>query len=299
MKKLQLLAGLALAVSFCATGCKTTTEKQVADSVVADSVDTLAVDSIGFHEEQDSTLECTIWIDCPQGDDSLALAVKSFIASELSKLYMPRENADEDTILRRYPLYSGSAADCAKVLDFYGKGTMRYLDECRKEMRAYMDPSADVPPLYVKMNVTKSEETPAYVTYRVTDENYMGGAHGSYTFYYVNIDKSTHKPVYKMLDAKHVKAMQPLLRKGVLWCLQESGVENVSDANMNDFIFLPDDGIIPLPEHTPWVKNDSLNFVYQQYEIASYAVGPIGFNIAVKDLEAYLTPEAKAMLGKK
>ncbi len=298
MKKITLLAAAVLALSLCITGCKTATSKQVNDSVAAEA-DTLAVDSMGFHEQQDSTVECTISIDCPQGDDSLALAVKNFVATELAKVYLPRNNADSDEMLRRYPLYTGNTADCAKVLDFYGKGSMRYLMEQRKEMAQYYQSSEPMPALYLSVDVRKTEETPTYVTYCVTDETYLGGAHGSYTFYYVNIDKNTYKPVYNTVDSTQVKAMQPLLRKGVLWCLKASGVEGVTDANMKDFIILPEDGLIPLPAHAPWVQKDSLNFVYQQYEIASYAVGPIGFNIAVKDIEPYLTPEVKAMLGKK
>lgn len=309
MKKKQLLATMmlgatVLASSFCVTGCKTNTQKQVTDSLAtdstdtADTADTLAVDSTGFQESKDSTIVCTFAIDRPLGNDSLALAVKKFIAGELANVYLPRNNADGDAMLRRYPLYSGNAADLDKVLRFYGKGTMRYLLEQRKEMQTYFDSDTEMPPLTQKVSISKKDETPAYVTYCVTDEAYLGGAHGSYTFYYVNIDKHTFKPVYNMVDSTRVKALQPMLRKGVLWCLRESGVENVSDANMNDYIILPDNGIIPLPAHTPWVKNDSLNFVYQQYEIASYAVGPIGFNIAVKDIAPYLTKEAKAMLGK-
>ncbi len=297
MKKIRLLAAVLLAASFCITGCKTSTSKQVNDSVAV-AADTLAVDSIGFHEVEDSTMECILAVDCPQGNDSLALAVKKFIADELTNTYMPSGYTDDDAILKSYPHYTGSTADCAKVLDFYGKGTMRYLAETRNEMKAYRDPSIEMPPLYQSVKIRKTEETPAYITYRVTNESYMGGAHGSYTFYYVNINKKTCKPVYNSVDSTRVKELQPMLRKGVLWCLKESGVEGVTDANMNDFIMLPDDGIIPLPVHTPWVQNDSLNFVYQQYEIASYAVGPIGFNIAIKDIEPYLTKEAKAILGK-
>ena len=298
MKKIQILTAAVLAASMCITGCKTSNSKKVTDSVATEA-DTLAVDSRVFHEMQDSTVECTIAIDCPRGDDSLALAVKNFIATELAKVYTPRNNADGEEMLRRYPLYTGSTADCAKVLDFYGKGTMRYLLETKKEMAQYYQGDEPMPQLYLKINARKKAETAEYVTYDVTDEAYLGGAHGSYTFYYVNIDKKTCKPLYNTLDSTKVKAMQPMLRKGVLWCLKESGVEGVTEANLKDFVILPEDGIIPLPAHTPWVQNDSLNFVYQQYEIASYAVGPIGFNIAVKDIEPYLTPETKAMLGKK
>ncbi len=306
MKKLSILAVGAIALSLCATGCKMSSQKPAADTVATDtdSVETekpltLAVDSIGFHKKvASSNLEVTISVDLPSGNDSLAIGVRKFIARELAALYIPRERTDEPKYLRKYPTYKGSAEDGQQVVDFYGKGTMRYLAEYRKEDSEFNDDNDELPPLYQQVKIQKSEETPLYVTYSVTDEENMGGAHGSYNFYYVNISKQTFKPVDNMLDSKRIRAMQPILRKGVLWYLKECGETEACDSNLNDYLILPDDGIIPLPAHTPWLAKDSLNFVYQQYEIASYAVGPIGFNIAVKDLKKYLTKEGKALLDK-
>lgn len=301
MKKLQMLVMGAMAISFCATGCKTSTQKQDTDSVATDTTcvepQTLAVDSIGYHKKTSSGMECTISVDYPQGDDSLAVGVRNFIARELAARYIPRERTDEAKYLQKYPVYKGSVGDGKKLVDYYGTGTMNYLVEYREEMSEFNGNNDEMPPLYQQVKIKKSEETPLYVTYCVTDERNMGGAHGSYNFYYVNISKRTFKPVYNMVDSKRIRALQPLLRKGVLWYLRECGETSAADSTLNSYLLLPESGIIPLPEHTPWLEKDTLKFVYQQYEIAPYAVGPVAFDVAVKDIKKYLTTEAKALLG--
>lgn len=308
MKKILLLALLGGGLSLCTTGCKMSSATKAADSLVADSADSvteevadvpaLAVDSIGFHAMKDSALESTFIVDYPQGSDDLAMAVKRFVVEQLQANYLPRSFSDDKSHLRKYPDYSGSIDNGKTVLRFFGKGTMRYLQETLADMAQYMDNTSELPSMYQKVKVKKEEDNGRYLTYSVSDENYLGGAHGSYSFYYVNIDKHTCKPVTTTVDTLRVKALQPLLRKGVLRYLKECGETSVTLSNLKEYLILPDDGLIPLPVNAPWVQNDSLNFVYQQYEIASYATGLIQFNIAVKDMEPYLTKEAKAMLGK-
>ncbi len=305
MKKSQLLVVGAIAISFCATGCKMSSQKPTSDSdsvavdtTCVDSIKplTLSVDSIGYHKKAGSGFECTISADYPRGDDSLAVGVRKFIASELAAHYIPRDMMDDTKQLRKYPIYKGDD-DGKKIIDFYGTGTTRYLTESWKEMAENYDSHDEIPTLYQQLKIKKSEETATYVTYSVTDERNMGGAHGSYNFYDVNISKLTFKPV-KMVDSSRLRALQPLLRKGALSYLRECGETSATDSTLNSYLILPDNGLIPLPANSPWLEKDTLKFVYQQYEIAPYAVGPVSFNIAVKDIKKYLTKEGKALLGK-
>ncbi len=300
MKKTMLLV-VAILVTLCfATGCKTSTPKPVADSLtvdtVADAPDTLAVDSMGYNKKTIDGLECTIAVDYPSGNDSLAMAVKQFIARELAARYIPRERTDEEAYLRRYPVYKGSVDNGNVLLDYYGAGTMRYFADYRKEMAEFSEESNKLP-LSQLIQVRKSKDTPLYVTYSITEDQYMGGAHGSYTYYSVNISKRTFKPVDNMVDSTRIHDLQPMLRKGAMQYLKDCGETSVADSSLNDYLFLPESGLVPLPSHTPWLDNDSLNFVYQQYEIAAYAVGLVSFKIAVKEIKPYLTNEAKALLG--
>lgn len=306
MKKLHLLATGAIALAFCATGCKMSSQKPASDSdsvavdtTCVDSVKplTLTVDNISYHKKAGSGFECTLSVDYPRGDDSLAAGVRQFIASELAAHYIPRDMMDDAKQLRKYPLYKGTDDDGKKIIDFYGAGTTRYLTESWKEMSESYGSNDEIPTLYQQLKIKKSEETTTYVTYSVTDERNMGGAHGSYNFYDVNISKLTFKPV-NMIDASRLRAMQPLLRKGALSYLRECGETEAADSTLNNYLILPEDGLIPLPAHSPWLAKDTLKFVYQQYEIAPYAIGPVSFNIAVKDISKYLSKDGKALLGK-
>lgn len=298
MKSLKLAFLLFVFISFATTGCKQSTPKQESDSISSDTIvfeaRPLAVDSIKYSEEtSDSTIESFVCVDFPLGDDSLALAVKKFIGNELAKLYIPQKSG-EDKYERKYPVYKGSVLKGQQMVNYYGKGTLQFFAESQKDMMEFLEQDGEDKPHYLeKINIRKAEDTPYYVTYSVTDESYEGGAHGSYSFYYVNISKRTNKPVYQMVDSTRVRDLQPLLRKGAIWYFKQCGETNITDATLKNYLQLSDNGLIPLPEHTPWLKNDSLNFVYQQYEIASYAAGPVSFNIAYKDIEPYLTKEAK------
>lgn len=290
MKRLRLAAAAVVAVALaCATGCRPTPSGSAGNE--------FAVDSIGFSAAKDSGITCTIAVDYPQGDDSLAVGVRSFIARELAALYLPVNNAVDSAELAQYPVYSGSTADGQQLVDHYGNGVMRYLCDMRQELKAErLSDEYPLPPMSQKTTVSLAQTTPAYLTYRIVDDSYLGGAHPSHTAYSTNISRRTHRPVDHMVDAAKLSSMQPLLRQHVLQCLKESGVEGVTDATLAAYLILPDDGQVPLPVHSPWLEGDSLHFVYQQYEIASYAVGVIGFAVAVKDMKPYLAPEAAQLV---
>jgi len=64
---------------------------------------------------------------------------------------------------------------------------------------------------------------------------------------------------------------------------------------MMENLFIDGD-IIPFPAFSPYPSKDGLVFVYQQYEIASYAAGMPAFTLPYEVVEPYLTEEAKAIL---
>ncbi len=284
MKRTHLFPVLMAALTLAATGCNKSAKKQ-------SQADTLTTDSVVYLGLRDSTVECTIRIDYPNGSDSLSTAVKNFIGHELASLYLPRNNGDENEI-KQYPLYTGSALEGQKMTDYYGAGTMKYLADCFT-LDYYTKLSCET-------TIKKDIETPEYVTYTVTQQTYLGGAHGSYTTYSVNISKHSFSPMYHPIDSTLTSDIQPILRKGIIQYLNDCG-EEVTDSTLNDNLMLPieNNGIIPLPVHAPYLQNDSLYFVYQQYEIASYALGLISFGVAYNDIKAYLSEEMKEIREQK
>ncbi len=300
MRKTQITL-LALAVlSMTAMGCKTSPKSSDTDSVSADTTnaaDTVTVDSVVYKAEKDSTISCYIRAEYPQGDDSLAIGIKEYIAQQLAALYMPVNNLEEEQ-RSQYPLYKGSVLDGQKVVDYYGKGTMRYFAADQKQMMAEMEwGPEDTPRYYEKITITKKFETPKYVLYSAADESYQGGAHGSYAYYYTNISKISHKVLAQTVDTTLTRtpAVQALLRKGILQYMKDCGSE-MKESELKDALMLPDDGHIPLPVHTPWLEKRGVCFAYQQYEIAPYAVGVIDFIIPYKDIKKYLCKEAQALV---
>lgn len=255
-----------------------------------------AMDSIGYDSVMDNNIECKITIAYPKGDDSLTAGIQRFIAGELASLYLPRNNSDEESEANKYPIYNGNLEDGQQLVDYYGNAVMTYLAEMREEWKEYADKGTPVPPLSQKIDIQVKDVTLEFITYSITDDNYLGGAHRSFTQYCRNISIETGEPVDNILNAGKLRDMRPVLRKNILQCLKTSGIDNVTDSTMDNYVILPDDGLIPLPAHTPWIENDSLHFIYQQYEIASYAVGQIDFKVAVKDMKPYLTKEAVKIL---
>ena len=308
MKQVLLPIILILAITFTITGCKNTSQKQNTDTIPdsasqnipLDTVatantlgDTLTTNRITYDKSQDSTIKSIIRLDYPTGNDSISIAVKTFLARQLASLYLPQTNG-EDAYIHKYPVYKGSIFRGQQMVGHYGKGTLQYLSDSQKEMLKDMGDSADhIPFLNNETTLRKEEETADYITYRITRDTYLGGAHGSYLYYCVNISKHTLKPIEQTIDTTRLKALQPLLRKGICRYLRECG-ENVTNTNLNTYLFLPENELIPLPAFTPWLSKEGVNFVYQQYEIAPYALGLVSFTIPYKQIRTFFFKELKA-----
>lgn len=288
-------------VTMCGTGCKTKQSVQFAqvdnDGYIAQvgsdvfRVNTIAYDSVG------TGIKCNIRIGFPNGDDNIAETTKQFIARELASICLPN-NSDEadEKVLREFPIYRRSVSDGSQMVDYYGDNIMRYLQSARKELEAERIQKNEMPILSQQIRIDTDEITPSYITYYVTGDNYLGGAHHTCTYYCRNISRKTNKIVDSVVDTTRVQGMQPLLRENVLRCLKASGVDAVTDTTLKDFLILPDDEQILLPIHEPWLEHGCVKFVYQPYEIASYAVGSIIFSVPVKEMMPYLTEEARELL---
>lgn len=304
MRKINLYFACIIAISGCLISChssskqaidSTTEDSMVSDSIAIGSASNtgLEVDSIIFSKKQSSTITCRICIDFPRGDGNLDNAVKSAIAQQLASCYLPQVNGD-DNEKKAYPVYKGDPTEGKKMVDYYGNGIIRYLKSSQEEQMSYMDEPTEKPSLCDEISIRKGAETGKYLTYDFTEYCDLGGAHGSFKSYSINIDKRTSKLITRAIDTRKMKSMQSILRKGVMQYLKECD-ESVNNDNLNSYLTL-DGNTIPLPEHSPWVENDSISFVYQQYEIAPYAMGLISFKLPIKEVAPFLTKEMKAML---
>lgn len=86
-----------------------------------------------------------------------------------------------------------------------------------------------------------------------------------------------------------------LLAAGLVRYYSDNGYETSWD-ELKESLFI-EDGFIPLPSWPLYPSADGLVFVYQQYEIASYAEGMPSFTVPYGDIGPYLTEEAHKLLG--
>lgn len=124
---------------------------------------------------------------------------------------------------------------------------------------------------------------------------YLGGAHGSSSIEVANILKPSGKRLTQTIDTLKLKEMQPMLRKGVLAYINANSDSSITDSSLNDYLLI-EGNLIPLPATLPYLAADGLHFVYQQYEIAPYAMGIITFTVPYAEAKSFMTAEAKAQV---
>lgn len=292
MKHGLFLTIIFLATALFAAGCKsggTSSANPVGTPAAGE--DTLSTVTVERVANADSTIQCKFTLDYPTGNDSLSLAVRTFLHGELAKYCLPLLN-DPDAA-GKYPLYNGKGDNGETVAGYYADGTLVCLKQMAKEM--FDEGSDGDVALEFDLSLAKVADTTRYVSYEVKLYTYLGGAHGSSAYCVVNIAKPSGKVLTQTVDTLQLKALQPILRKGVMEFLNGDGTEEVTEANLNDHLFLTD-GIIPLPVRAPYLAADGVHFVYQQYEIGPYAIGLVSFTVPYAEIRQYLTREALQLI---
>lgn len=213
---------------------------------------------------------------------------------------------------RLFEPYDGNPDDNAAVVDYYRRKAIEVMDanaaEDYENRASYImededlseeqkkDILADTPRWEYDFNLEKQYETDRFVVFNSTDYVYLGGAHGgvigqgSPTF-----GKKDGHRVEQFIKGDALVPMQSLLVAGLVDYLSDDE-GSVSAENLRDYLFL-DDETIPFPAWTPHPTEEGLCFVYQQYEIAAYAMGMPSFIIPYDALKQYLTPEAADLLN--
>ena len=213
---------------------------------------------------------------------------------------------------RLFEPYSGNPDDNAAIVDYYRQKAIETLDSNAasdfEERARYIQEDEDfteeqkkefledIPRWEYDFKLEKQYETDRFVVFNSTDYIYMGGAHGgvigqgSPTF-----DKKDGHRVEKFLRDDALPQMQSLLTAGLVeYFTDDEG--SINAENLRDYLFLEDE-TIPFPAWTPHPTEEGLCFVYQQYEIAAYAMGMPSFIIPYDALKPYLTPEAANLLN--
>ena len=161
-------------------------------------------------------------------------------------------------------------------------------DEQRKEFKE------NIPPYDYTMNIYKVFEDSTYAVFYDSEYTFTGGAHGGvFGWGGITFRFSDGSIVKAFLKDNVVKAMQPLLKKGLKEYFNENADDKITtDQQLMEQLMLPNEskGLIPLPAWTPFPdeKGKGLVFTYQQYEIACYAVGMPSFVLSWEELKPFL-----------
>lgn len=135
---------------------------------------------------------------------------------------------------------------------------------------------------FAEVSISEIYNTPELICFEMRQYLYTGGAHGYGTTSFLNIDPAT---------GNEVSINDVVIDKKKFIAFAESkfrSQQNIDkDQSINEVGFWFEDDTFYLPE-TVGFTTDSIIFVYNQYDIASYADGPIELKIPLKEAEPFL-----------
>ncbi len=256
--------------------------------------------AVRHYQYADSTqfARMSISADLPDSSDAVSGAVRRALLSVLDEslgcvtLYEPG---------RLFPPFAGKDDDTEAFLGYYRDSVFAKLAgmarEDARERRAYMQEDDDLPVWGYDYALKQVSDTLDRLVFLSQSYIYMGGAHGGLTGQgYFTFDRKDGSLVREMVDPSRVEEMQPLLVKGLLSYYDSFGGTMTEEA-LRERLQI-EGTLIPLPAWTPYPDGDALTFVYQQYEIACYADGMPSFTLPLEEIDPYLTPAARRLLGR-
>lgn len=174
----------------------------------------------------------------------------------------------------------------------------RYLEEYTNEYRElgndYYEEmgklEGDNQPAWYWYQLHKSNEVlyhdNSILSYSVNHETYTGGAHGSlqvlyYTINLSNLTTITEKDIFK-------PNYHNTLTDKIIDNLMKKYEVNTPEELLNQGFF---DITEIAPNNNFWINNEGIHYIYNQYEIAPYSMGPIEVTIPYKDVQSIIMPD--------
>ena len=159
---------------------------------------------------------------------------------------------------------------------------------------AYQEHESGEEPWSFYIKASPTLQTDKMLSFVVTNEQYMGGAHGMHSATYLHFSLATGNEL--TIDSLFVwnpenhKAVEQLIYEGIRQlCVDDT--EGVY--SLDDFIFTPDGTNII---SNFMVNPESLTFWFNPYDIAPYSLGGIGIEVPSYKLYDYLRKDAPLYL---
>ena len=284
----RILYFIMVAAAFSACGHRASTESSVeADSISADSTKVEAPDSsdekslievetVKF-EKSDSTAEVSVLVQWPtKGEKVVVDSLRKHI---------------------RY-LLGDDFIDSPKAIQAYGQSLFESQQEEWHRVYDDMDPDARTGAFSKTHDITLLTQNKNYVTYFYDTHEYGGGAHGYTTEVGFTFRKSDGKQIQLLKNTNSPK-LAKLIKEGVRRHFSERPDKPMSDEELLEYLFASEVSALnnlPLPGNSPYLSDTGMVFLYTQYEIAPYSSGIITFEIPFKDIEPFMTDEAKKLI---
>lgn len=246
----------------------------------------------------------SIHVDFPAEEDSstVSQAVLSWLCDEIRTSCYPDysgENQPSDLELTT----SGDTFGEAYV-NTYGRWGLDRMAEDIRDMAGNGYEGSFLNHLSIEL----VEQTEERLTFLEHYEVYTGGAHGGYMVSGATFRRSDGKRFgWEMFDHEKRAELVELMKKGLMAYFNQEAEEKIyTDSALFDHLILfdnpetPDNELefgLPLPATEPWISNNGVEFIYQQYEIAAYACGMPCVTLPFDALKDILTPEGRKFVG--
>lgn len=192
-----------------------------------------------------------------------------------------------DNSLNPAPMYSGDMQNGSAMAKFYARSFFRNLQILLEDIPLNVQ-------LEQSLGFRKVYESGKIVTFLTSGYIYQGGAHGMAGKYGTMFTKADGKKITtEIIDSTKIKALQPLLEKGVKSYFEGAGTPVEGD--VCELLQLESE-LIPLPANQPFFTSKGVELVYSEYEIGPYAIGMPTFTIPYNDIYPFLTPQAKRLV---
>lgn len=159
--------------------------------------------------------------------------------------------------------FQGDAADIQKLVDFYGKKISESLHNELSEL-----PEGTI--VSYEMRMEKAFESDKVVTYSMSKCINLGGAHPSSAELAATFRKSDGRRLtWDIISQGKGDEFNKVLKE----CLY-SYFNVQDDEGLQEMLTgIDNTNSIPLPQTPPYFMENGIAFIYQQYEIAAYAMG--------------------------
>lgn len=124
------------------------------------------------------------------------------------------------------------------------------------------------------------------LSYAVEYSDYEGGAHGSYRITYTNIDLNELVTISEE-DLFVPNYYKELTNKIIESLMKKYEVQKPDSLLMKGFFTIED----IVPNNNFWLSDEGINYSFNQYEIAPYAMGVIDVTVPYSELSEILIPD--------